>query len=202
MENKDPHIWLSPKNAKIMVENICAGLITVDPDHSEYYTQNKNDYLQRLDELDRNIEDMLSGMENGYFMVYHPAWGYFARDYNLEQIAIERAGKEPTAQQIIESVEGAKSHNIKVIFASPEFSQESAETIAKEIGGRVVLISPLPENYIAEMYTLAGQLARPGETEAAGAQSQWWYWALAAGIGGVAIGAIGMYALAERRRAK
>jgi len=117
-EGYDPHTWLSPKNAKIMVENIYQGLIQVDPTNQDYYAINKEAYLKELELLDKEIEKILSGKNNRKFMVYHPAWGYFARDYNLEQIPIEAEGKEPTAQGIENLIEQAKKHKINVIFAS------------------------------------------------------------------------------------
>jgi zinc transport system substrate-binding protein len=84
-------------------------------------------------------------------MVFHPAWGYLARDYGIEQIAIQGEGKEPTSQQIAQLIEKARQDNITVIFVSPQFSQKSAEVINSEIGGKVVAVDPLAENYIENM---------------------------------------------------
>ncbi len=151
----DPHIWLSPRNAKVMVENIYQGLIQIDPANQEYYVKNKEKYLQELDELDKEIIQALSGKKNKKIMVYHPAWAYFCRDYGLEQIPIEKEGKEPTPQGVASLIKQAKENNIRVIFASPQFSTKSAETIAKEIGGEVVLISPLEKNYLENMRKIA-----------------------------------------------
>ncbi|HID28363.1 MAG TPA: zinc ABC transporter substrate-binding protein [Methanosarcinales archaeon] len=156
----DPHIWLSPKNAKIMVENIYQGLIQIDPPNQEYYARNKEKYLQELDELDNGIVQALSGKKNRKIMVYHPAWAYFARDYGLEQIPIEKEGKEPTPQGIASLIKQAKENNITVIFASPQFSTKSAEVIAKEINGKVVLISPLEKNYLENMRKVAEAFAK------------------------------------------
>ena len=155
----DLHIWLSPKNAKIMVENIYKGLVKIDFKNQEYYRNNKEKYLQELDELDDKISNILSGKKDRKIMVYHPAWAYFARDYNLKQIPIEKEGKEPTTEGIKILIEQAKGSNINVIFASPEFSTESAEVIAKEIGGAVVLINPLEKNYLENMYKVAKAFA-------------------------------------------
>ena len=71
----DPHIWMSPLNAKIMVQNICSGLLMVDPDNRSYYEQNRDAYLVKLTELDRYVRDSLSGVTNRRFMAYHPAFG-------------------------------------------------------------------------------------------------------------------------------
>ena len=147
----DPHIWLSTKNAKVMVENIYKKLISLDPENKGYYTSNKEAYTKELNALDSKIQKALSGRTNRRFMVFHPAWGYFAKDYSLEQIPIEEEGKEPTAKGMQTLVNQAKKHNIKVIFASPQFSTKSAEVIAKEIQGRMVLIDPLEKDYIANL---------------------------------------------------
>jgi zinc transport system substrate-binding protein len=150
-QGEDPHIWLSPKNAKLMVENICSGLAQVDPQNEAYYTRNRDEYLAKLDALDKDIQEGLSGLKNRRFIVLHPAWGYFARDYNLEQIPIEIGGKEPSAKDVANLIQRAEEQNIKIIFASPEFNPRSAEVIAKEIGGRVVFIDPLAKDYIKNM---------------------------------------------------
>ncbi len=148
---KDPHVWTSISNVKIMTENFYLKLVELDPENEEYHAQNKEAYFAELDSLDSEIRQTLSGADNKKFIVFHPAWGYFAQDYGLEQIAIEEAGKEPTAQNIAYLIEEAEEENIKVIFASPQFSTESAETLASEIGGSVVLINPLEEDILENL---------------------------------------------------
>jgi zinc transport system substrate-binding protein len=159
----DPHIWLSPGNAKIMVENICDGLIQVDPQDRDYYIQNENEYLAKLDTLDAAINGNLSGVTNRWFLVDHPAWGYFARDYNLTQLAIEIEGKIPSSRDIANLEQEAEEHNIKVVFASPEFDVKTAQYIADAIGGRVVSIDPLAPDYINNMYKVMNELVKAME---------------------------------------
>jgi zinc transport system substrate-binding protein len=156
----DPHIWLSPRNAKIMVENICDGLIQVDPQDRDYYIQNENEYLAKLDKLDTDISSNLTAITNRWFIVFHPAWAYFARDYNLTQLAIEIEGKTPSPKDIADVVQEAKEHSIKVVFASPEFDIRSAQTIAEAIGGRVALIDPLARDYINNLYQVLSELVQ------------------------------------------
>ena len=103
---------------------------------------------------------MLGDKKTRKFLVYHPAWGYFARTYNLEQIPIEVGGKEPTAKGILQIIEQAKNENISVIFASPQFSSKSAQVIAREIHGRVILIDPLEKDYISNLTDIARQLSQ------------------------------------------
>jgi zinc transport system substrate-binding protein len=158
-EGSDPHVWVSPRNAKVMVENIYQSLVQTDPGNKDYYTKNRDEYLQELDELDKNITQTLSGKNNTKIMVYHPAWAYFCRDYNLQQVAIEQAGKEPTPQNIAFLVDTARNESIKVIFVSPEFSSSNAQVIANEIGGKVVVVDPLSQNYLENMKKVAGAFA-------------------------------------------
>lgn len=154
----DPHIWLSPKNAMVMVENICCGLIAIDPLYEEYYIQNRDEYLMRLDELDQSMKKSFAGKTNGKFMVFHPSWGYFARDYGLTQISVEEEGKQPTAAGIAALVEQARTENIRVVFVSPQFDTQSAEAIAEVIGGEVVPIDPLAQDYIDNMSVILEKL--------------------------------------------
>jgi len=158
-EGADPHIWLSPINAKAMVQQICAGLIEVDPESADFYTQNKNDYLARLDELDGYIEQTLDGYANRNFIIYHPSFGYFAHDYNLTQIPIEHEGKEPTGQVMEDAINQAETNNLQYIYVAPQFNQEYAQTIAGQIGGSISEIDSLPADYISNMRNVADAIA-------------------------------------------
>jgi zinc transport system substrate-binding protein len=138
-----------------MARNIYEGLVNIDPDHGDYYHQNLEDFHTELDRLDSRIKSILSGSVVRKILVFHPAWTYFAAEYGLEQMAVEEEGKEPTLKSMETLITQAKDLNIKVIFASPEFDTKSAEVIAAEIGGEVVLISPLPRDYISDMEKIA-----------------------------------------------
>lgn len=151
----DPHVWVSPKNAQIMVQNIYNSLVQTDPANQEYYAKNRDQYLQELDELDKNITESLKGKENTKILVYHPAWGYFSRDYHLQQIAIESGGKEPTPQEMANLIDLAKKENIRVIFVEPQYSPKNAEVIAQQIGGQVVVVDDLAQNYLENMKKVA-----------------------------------------------
>lgn len=158
-EGSDPHVWVSPRNAKVMVENIYQSLVQADPNNKDYYTKNRDEYLKELDELDKNITQRLSGKNNTKIMVYHPAWAYLCKDYNLQQISIEQDGKEPTPQAIASLVDTARRENIKVIFVSPEFSTSNAQVIASEIAGKVVVVDPLSNDYLKNMQKVAEAFA-------------------------------------------
>ncbi len=143
----DPHIWLSPRLVKIQAQNIYDGLVKVDPAYQNEYKANLDLFLAEIEQLDRQIQENLAGIKNRKFIVFHPAWGYFARDYNLQQIPIEVEGQEPSAAELGTLIAEAKKEKIKVIFAQPEFSTRSAEAIAKEINGEVRLISTMSPDW-------------------------------------------------------
>ena len=151
----DPHTWTSPQNVKIMVNNICAGLVQLDPLRKGYYEGNRDTYVQKLGALDVDIKSSLAGTGNRTFIVYHPAWGYFARAYGLQQLGIEKEGKEPQAAYMARLINEARDKNIRVIFVSPQFDTRSAEAIAREIGGSVVSIDPEGPDYIDNMRKVA-----------------------------------------------
>jgi zinc transport system substrate-binding protein len=159
----DPHVWLSPKDAEIMLENIAAGLISIDPDNKSYYAQGRDAYLAKLEALDKDIRDGLAGITNRRFIVFHPAWSYFAAEYNLEEIPIEIGNKEPSAKDIANVVQEAREFDIKIIFAEPEFNPRSAEVIAQEIDGEVVFIDPLARDYIGNMRVVLNDLVQAME---------------------------------------
>lgn len=154
-ESLDPHIWTSPDNVEIMVENIYQGLVEVDPANQETYLANKNAYLEELHELDEQIQSTLEGKEGSSFMVYHPAWGYFARHYGITQVAVEIEGKEPSVQDMQSVIDLANEEGIKVIFVQSGFSTVSAEAIASEIDGEVVEVDPLAKDYIDNLAKVA-----------------------------------------------
>jgi zinc transport system substrate-binding protein len=158
-ETYDPHVWLSVKNAKIMVKNIYTCLCAIDSTNTAYYAKNLEKYLSELGSLDSETAQLVSAKSNRQFIVFHPAWTYFARDYNLIQIPIEVQGKQPTAKSIQHLIEYARKNNIKIIFTSPQFSTESVKVIAREIGGRVIFIDPLEKNFVSNMRTVAQALS-------------------------------------------
>ncbi|BAW31147.1 MAG TPA: zinc ABC transporter substrate-binding protein [Methanothermobacter sp.] len=148
---EDPHVWTSPQNAIIMVENIYKALIKEDPANREYYTKNKDQYISRLKELDKKFNQTLTEKQNKKILVYHPAWTYLFKDYKIEQITIEQEGKEPSPQKLAKIIQEAKKANIKIIIISPQSNKQSAQAIADEIGAKIVTIDPLAENYIKNM---------------------------------------------------
>jgi zinc transport system substrate-binding protein len=156
---RDPHIWLSPKRAKVMIDVIEREMSKLDPQNADTYRQNADAYIKELDELDGQITDTLSGIEVRKFVVYHPAFGYFADDYGLEMFALEEEGKEATPQHLQNMIDIAKEENIKVIFYQEEIDSSQSKAFAEELGGITVKLAPLAADYIDNLRKMAGSIA-------------------------------------------
>lgn len=159
-EGLDPHIWLSPVLVKQQVENITEGLCSIYPGKAQLFRENAAAFITQIDALDKELHNLLEERQGMKFMVFHPSWGYFARAYGLEQIAIEIEGKSPKPAQLKELIHHAREEGIKVIFAQPQFSVKSAKLIAGEIGGTVIFIDPLAENWLVNMREAAGEIKK------------------------------------------
>jgi zinc transport system substrate-binding protein len=162
MESPDPHIWLSLRNAEKMSENTRDALIAADPAHAQEYRENCDLYTARLKDLDQKIIDRFSRDNPGIILVTHPAWEYFARDYDLEMVAIDKEGKEPTARDLESLILLARSNQIRVVFVEAQESPRGAETIAREIGGTVRVIDPLAGSYLANMDRVSEAFSEAG----------------------------------------
>jgi len=153
----DPHVWTSPEMVIQMSQRIYEQLAAVDPDNQEIYFENLNHFISDIKALQDDIKSTFAKVDSPKFMVFHPSWGYFAREFGLEQLPIEVDGTEPSPAELIDLIDEAKREDIKVIFAQPEFSTRSAQYIATEIGGEVILVSPLAENWLENMREIASK---------------------------------------------
>ncbi len=157
----DPHIWTSSKNLIIMSTNIKNDLIQLDPKNSAIYNRNYLKLVNSIKATDKEIKTILQGTpKNSKFMIYHPSWGYFANEYHLIQIPIELEGKEPKPKDLANLIQRAKKEQIRAIFVAPEFSDKSAQAIAKSLSIPVVKVSNLGYNWHTYMINFAKAISR------------------------------------------
>lgn len=142
----DPHTWTSPRLLQAIARNIKDVLSQLDPGHEPAYAANLQLLLQDLRNLDQQIRALLHDSKVTHFMVFHPAWGHFAANYGLTQIAIEHQGKEPGARSLVQLIDDARQLGLHRIFVQLQFNQRSVRIIAKAIGAEVVVVDPLAEN--------------------------------------------------------
>jgi zinc transport system substrate-binding protein len=157
--NIDPHIWSSPNNMKIIAANTVKAFIWLDPENKETYLDNLKQFELELDSLDSHIRRKLSQLATRSFIIYHPALTYFARDYGLQQIAIEHEGKESSVRHFRSIVNIAREQNIRTVFVQKQFNRDEARTLEKEISGKIITIDPLAYEWDEQMIFIAEQLA-------------------------------------------
>jgi len=157
---RDPHIWLSPPLVIVQARNILNALLEADPGNRGLYEANYKRFIMELAELDLKIARLFSERSaDRRFMVYHPAWGYFAKTYGLVQVAVEAEGKQPTPKALQRLIGEARRDGIKAVFVQPQFSTKSAETIAHAIGGRVIVADPLAPDWEKNLLQVAEEFA-------------------------------------------
>jgi zinc transport system substrate-binding protein len=147
-EGADPHYWVSPKCAMIIASSVLELLCTLNPEAKEKYETNYADLLVKIGEADKMAQSLFSEVRGKTFMIFHPNLAYLARDYGLQEIAVEFEGKEPPPSRMKELIDLARSENLKTIFVQKEYDSRNAKSIANEVGAEVVVIDPLSEDWL------------------------------------------------------
>ncbi|MFC2133552.1 metal ABC transporter solute-binding protein, Zn/Mn family [Bacteroidota bacterium] len=151
IRNNNPHIWLGLEEVKTIVENICRAFVKIDTASADYYKHNKEVFISRIDSLNDQLKQDFDQLTKKEVLVYHPAWRYFLSRYGLEEISIEKDGKEPKAKDLHNLIDYAKLKGIKAIFIEPQFDIKAASTIADEIGAQIVMLNPIPEDFFVNI---------------------------------------------------
>mgnify|MGYP006277821585 CR=1 FL=1 len=156
--SRDPHIWLSPQRVIYMIEIIKDELIKLDPANEDFYKNNAKNYIEKIRETDQRIREIIKDKDSKYMLVYHPSFGYFAEEYNLEMVSIEEGGKEATAKHLQEIIDFAKENNIKKIFYQAEIDSRQTEAISEEIEAELIKLDPLAEDYLDNLIEMAKKI--------------------------------------------
>lgn len=146
----DPHIWTSPRALRTMVTNAHKAIMAHYPD-SVKYTEATEHLLERINKLDNYCATRIKAEGVEAMMIYHPAYTYYARDYGIEQIAIEHDGKEPSLRQTTALIEKAKEHGVKAILRQPQYSEDKVRAIANDAGAEIITTDPLAEDILGEI---------------------------------------------------
>jgi zinc transport system substrate-binding protein len=155
----DPHIWLSPELVKMQTAAMTRELCAADPRHAPLFRHNNSLFIREIKDLQDTIKRILAHRKPGTpFMVFHPAWGYFAKEFGLTEVAIEVEGKEPSPREMTDITDAARRDAITTIYVQPQFSQRTAEIIAREIGAKVAVADDLSENWAANLIHVASAL--------------------------------------------
>jgi len=141
----NPHYWLNINNAKIISKNILDELTRLDPQNTEYFQNNYNEYLQALEQADQEINNILGSISSKKMITMHDAWPYFAEEYGLEVVATFEPfpGREPTPQYLAELSQTAEENNIKTIFSEPQLSNQALIPFLRDLNMELAILDPI-----------------------------------------------------------
>ncbi|NGX58615.1 MAG: High-affinity zinc uptake system binding-protein ZnuA [Chlamydiae bacterium] len=159
-EGCDLHFWLNPLIMKQQAKKITQNLIKLYPEHAEKYEENLKKFTVEMDQLDDEIRTFLGPLKDRTIFVSHPAYAYFAKEYDLVQYTIEFEGRDPTPQQLTRILESARDHKVKTIFIQRQYNNKGARLVAQEIGADLVVLDPYADDYILEMRRIASKFTR------------------------------------------
>ena len=151
----DPHIWLDPARARVMAHNIYSALATIEPGLEPFLAGNLRALIADLDLLAAELAELLAPVRGREFVVFHPAYGYFADAFELKQVAIEAGGVMPGSKHLADVVETARKRGVNAIFVQPQFSSATADAVATSIGATVVNLDPMAPDYPQNMREIA-----------------------------------------------
>jgi zinc transport system substrate-binding protein len=152
---KDPHTWMNPLLVKQQAANIVEALSELAPQHQGQFQENFIQFSKELDQLHARLQTLLAPLEGENFFVFHPAFGYFADAYGLNQIPVETMGRSPKGKELSAIIKLARQENARVIFVQPQFDAHAARKIAQAVNGAVVSIDPLAYDYLNNMAMMA-----------------------------------------------
>ena len=155
--NIDPHVWMSCSNARIIASNILKALCELEPKNKAFFEKNYQSLLSIIDKRDSTIKESFKKDPDlvHKFVIYHPILTYFARDYQLEQLAIEEEGREPSASQLKSLIERARKEKIKFCLIQAEFANRNTTTFIKESHTKPMNINPLQGDWNRAMQEAA-----------------------------------------------
>ncbi len=139
----DPHIWSSPRNLLIMVDNIEQALSKADESNSDFYHENAVSLKNHIDSIDKVFKGITDTLTCRTFIVWHPSLSYLANDYGLKQLVVGSHGKDMSVKQLHERLDKAVNENVRVFFFQQEFDSNNASEIQRRTGAEMVTINPM-----------------------------------------------------------
>lgn len=156
----DPHVWLAPELMQAMAATTRDALTQADPANAQAYAAGCEAAVAKARAVHDAVAALFAGLTERRFMVFHPSWGYFAKEFGLVQLPVEGHGSEPGPRAMIGLVAEARKHGVRAVFVSPQFSQRSAGVVAQELGGALVEADPLARDWDANLRAVAQRMAR------------------------------------------
>lgn len=152
---RDLHIWLSPKMMQTQAKKITQALMQLFPIHTKLYQKNLTSLLEELEQTDQELTTLLKNKQGRAILVSHPAFAYFCREYNLEQLSLEEEGKDCLPQYIPELLDKVKTLGVNGIIIEPQHGSKAASLLAQKLEIPTYLIDPYSEDYINNLKQMA-----------------------------------------------
>ncbi len=167
-DEQDPHVWTAPELIKKQAVVISEGLAEIDPGNAAEFRAALATFSGELDALHLELESLLAPFKGRRFYVFHPAFAYFAKEYGLVQSPVQIGGQTPTQKELAEFLVHAREDGIRVLFVQPQFDTRAAETIAAELGAKVVVLDPLEGDVLGNLREVAVAIASAYSAEGGG----------------------------------
>lgn len=163
VDARDPHVWMDPLNLIVMARNMANALADRHPEKRTVYMANLKALTARIRQAHDRIRTLLAPLKGDRFYVYHPAFGYFADRYGLEQVAVETGGKSPSPRQLSQLIRQARGDGVRIIFVQSQFDPRSARTVATAIHGVVEPVNPMARDTLGVLEKLAETMQSAGK---------------------------------------
>lgn len=154
-EGPDPHYWMSPVSASVIAKDIREFLTELNPSSADKYLANLDTLEKAVARADSVLRYAAASASPKTFMIYHPALGYLARDYGLQQVSFENEGKTPSPARMKELIDDAREKGINIIFIQAEYDLRNAQSLSSETGARLVVINPMNRDWPAAIMEVA-----------------------------------------------
>lgn len=131
----DPHVWLGPPEAVLMVKEIARQLAEADPKNAANYQKRADAYVEKLHTLHTYGKSKFDAKKGRGFVAYHESLGYFARAFGLEVVGSvqARANVEPNPNQIGQLVKLCQAKGVHVITIEPQYPARIAQALVREL---------------------------------------------------------------------
>lgn len=160
--NNDPHYWLSPKNGKIIAQNVANQLIMIDPLNREFYMANLKTYQSELDKTFAQIDGLLKPLKNRDLVLFHESYNYLAKEFDLNVLTVfePSPGQEPDPEHLKEFYDLIKEKEVRAVFSEVEFSASFINSFVADLNKnlpqdkqvKVYILDPLGGSEYADSY--------------------------------------------------
>ena len=139
----DPHIWLDPMNAKVILNEMVEHLIENDAKNAAKYKSNLKKALKEIDKLNKDVKAELS--KSTASIVFHDAYQYFEERYDVNILGAFTVNTDvmPGAEQLAEIREIIEHDKVTCVFSEPQFNPDIIKAVAKDMNIKTGVIDPL-----------------------------------------------------------